>query len=494
MSSPVPTLGDIPEDEFRQAAHQAVDWIIDYFQNPDRYPVLAQVQPGELKALLPREGPDQPESMEQIMRDFKSLILPGITHWNHPGFFAYFGITGSMPGILGELLTAALNVNAMLWRTSPAATELEEVVLDWLRQWMGLPESFSGIIYDTASISSLAGIAAAREAALPTVREKGFSGKELLIPLCLYASEHAHSSIDKAAIILGLGLDSIRKIGVDSEFRLKPKELEASIQKDLSAGRMPFCVVATAGTTSTTSVDPIAEMAAICRRYDLWLHVDGAYGGNAAILPECRHLFQGCEQADSMVVNPHKWLFTPIDCSVFFCRQMDILRRTFSLVPEYLRTPEDGRVRNYMDYGPQLGRRFRALKLWMVLRSFGRQGLERRLREHMRLAQLFASWIQADPEFELCAPVPFSTVCFRACPHNSCPALHPSIDQFNLQLMEAVNANGQVFLSHTRLQERLVLRLAIGNIRSDESYIRRAWDLLQSTSKSLELPPLPAGT
>jgi aromatic-L-amino-acid decarboxylase len=400
-------------------------------------------------------------------------ILPGITHWNQPGFFAYFSITSSTPGILGEMISAALNVNGMLWRTSPAATELETVVLDWLRQLLGLPEGLFGVIQDTASASSLVALAAAREA-VPDLeaRRRGLVGQARLRT---YASEQAHSSIEKAAIVLGVGQEGFRKIPVDDQYRMDADALARAIVEDRSAGWTPFAVTATVATTSTTSVDPVPAIADICEREGLWLHVDAAYGGAAAIVPECRHVLDGCDRADSLVVNPHKWLFVPIDLSAFYTRRPEVVRSAFSLVPDYLRTPEDGLAPNLMDYGISLGRRFRALKLWMVLRAFGREGIVERLREHLRLARLFRSWIEADPHFEVMAPTPLSVVCFRALFPGRNEAEH---DRLNDEVVEAINASGEVFLSSTRLRGRTAVRLAVGNIRTEERHVRRAWELL----------------
>jgi len=489
-------IGDMSPEEFRRAGYQLIDWIADYLVHPERYPVLSQVEPGDIKRQLPSSPPETPESMERILADIEPVIVPGITHWNHPAFFAYFAISGSGPGILGELLTAAFNVNAMLWRTSPAATELEEVVLGWLREMVGLPPSFEGVVYDTASVSSMHAIAAAREAAGIRVREEGLSGRPDVPRLRLYASEQAHSSIDKGALTLGIGQAGIRKIPTDAEFRMDPAALARAIEEDLAAGWKPFCVVATVGTTSTTSVDPVPAIAEVCEKYDLWLHVDAAYGGSAAILPAMRHILDGCDRADSFVMNPHKWLFTPIDFSAFYCRRMDVLRRAFSLVPEYLRTAEGETVHNLMDTGIQLGRRFRALKLWFVIRYFGRAGLAARIREHIRLAQEFAHWVDEDPDFERMAPVPFSTVCFRANPHTrprsqgergrQAGEAENDLDRLNEALMHAVNATGEVFLSHTKLNGKLTLRLAIGNIRTTEQHVRRAWELLREHAARLQ--------
>lgn len=493
-----PLLGDMDPATFRAYGHRLIDWIADYLATGEKYPVVAAVQPGDIRRQLPTHPPAQPEPFDRVLDDFERIILPGVTHWNHPAFMAYFAISAPGPGILGELLSGALNVNAMLWKTSPAASELEEVVLDWLRQMMHLPETFSGVLMDTASVASLCAIAAAREA-LPDyrVRSDGLAGRPDLAPLVLYVSEQAHSSIEKAAIVLGIGQKNVRKIATDGEYRMRPDALREVIESDLQAGLKPFCVIATVGTTSTTSVDPIQEIAPLCRRYDLWLHIDTAYAGSAAILPEYRHILDGSEAADSLVVNPHKWLFTPFDFSVLYCRNLETLRAAFSLVPDYLRTSEGEQVRNYMDYGIQLGRRFRALKFWFVVRYFGVEGLQRRLRDHIRLAQTFAGWVDRHPAFERVAPAPFSTVCFRWAPPVLARALAgapPSeqgpidarIDRANEQLLESVNRTGRVYLSPTKLQGRFVLRLAVGNIRTADSHIQQAWSLLCEHAKTLE--------
>lgn len=478
-----PPLGDMDAEEFRRHGHEIVDWVADYLANVEKYPVLAQIQPGELRAQLPQSAPERGEPMEDILKDVERLIVPALTHWNHPSFFAYFAVSASAPGIFGELLAAAFNVNGMLWRTSPASTELEDTALQWLREMMGLPENFDGIIYDTASISTMHAIAAAREALDLRVREDGMSGRQDLPQLYVYASDQAHSSVEKALLTLGLGQRALRKIPSDAEFRMDAEALARAVAADKRAGAIPFCVVATVGTTSTTSVDPVHAIADICERENLWLHVDAAYAGSAAIVPELRDsVIAGCARADSLVTNPHKWLFTPIDLSVLYSPRMDILRRAFSLVPEYLRTSESDSVRNQMDYGVQLGRRFRSLKLWMVMRYFGHDGLAARLREHCRLARLFASLVEADKGWELLAPVPFSTVCFRARPparEGESDAEHNArLDALNEELMNRVNSTGEIFISHTRLGDKLSLRLAIGNIRTAETHVRRAWQLL----------------
>lgn len=478
--------GDMDAAEFRRFGHQLVDWIADYLAAPEQYPVLSRSRPGEVKAQLPKAPPDDPESLAQVMADFEQIILPGITHWNHPNFHAYFSISGSGPGILAEMLIAALNVNAMLWRTSPAATELEEVTLDWLRQLLGLTADFWGVIMDGASMSSLVAIAAAREAVAGLdARRQGLSGRADAPRLRLYISDQTHSSVEKGAIVLGIGQENVVKVATDEAFRMSPAALNTAVQADLAAGYKPFFVCASVGTTSTTSIDPVPAIADIAAAYGLWLHVDGAYGGVAAIAPEKRDVLAGVERADSFVTNPHKWLFTPMDLSAFYTRHPAVLKRAFSLLPEYLRSAETDAnvVTDYMDYGVQLGRRFRALKLWFVLRAYGREGLASRLREHMRLAGLLADWIDAAPDFERLAPTPFSAVCFRAHPLGM--ADEAALDALNERLLTAVNATGQIFISHTKLHGRYTLRLAIGNIRTEERHIQKAWRLLQETLAEL---------
>jgi len=470
--------GDMPPEEFRRHAHAVVDWMADYLARVGEHPVLAQVAPGETASRLPRSAPETGEPVEDILRDFRDVILPGITHWNHPGFLAYFAITGGGPGILGEMLAAALNTNAMLWRTGPAPTELEERTLDWLRQLMGLPPGFHGTIQDTASISTLVALAAAREAAGLGIREEGMSGRGLP-RLRVYASEEVHSSIDKAGITLGIGRAGTRGIPTDAAFRMDPAALERAVEEDRAAGIHPLAVVATVGTTSTSSIDPVPAIADVCARQDLWLHVDAAYGGSAALVPELRHVLDGAERADSLVVNPHKWMFVPIDCSVLFSRRPEVVRRAFSLVPEYLATPEGEGVTNLMDYGPALGKRFRSLKLWMTLRWFGAEGMAARIREHVRLARTFAGWVEGEADWEVMAPVPFSLVVFR---HAPAGMTGEEEDAHNERVMAAVNADGRAYLSHTRVRGRLVLRLAVGNLRTTEAHLRTAWDLLRESA------------
>ena len=474
------STGDIAPDVFVEYGKRLVEWVGEFLADPERYPVLARVKPGEIAASLPASPPAHAESLDAIIADFETKILPGITHWNHPGFFAYFSISASAPGILGELLAAALNVNAMLWRTSPAATELELRALDWLRQLLGLGEGWHGHINDTASISTMLALAAAREAAGLDVRERGMAGRGDLPVFRVYCSEHAHSSVDKGAITLGIGHGNVVHIPADAEFRMRPDLLREAIAADRARGMLPLAVVATVGTTSTTSIDPVREIAGVVAEggghHRPWLHVDGAYGGTAAVVPEMRGVLDGVALADSFVVNPHKWLFTPIDCSALYVKRPEILKRAFSLVPEYLTTREAAPVENLMDYGVQLGRRFRALKLWMVIRAFGAEGLAERIRAHCALARTFAGWVEEERGWELMAPVPFSTVCFRYAPPGKSEA---ELETINARILDAVNASGKVFLSHTKLNGRYVLRLAIGNIRTEERHVAEAWRLLR---------------
>lgn len=461
-------------DEFRRFGRELVDLIGDYFENIEQYPVLAPIEPGSLKNALPSSAPETGEDFAGILADVDRLILPAVTHWNHPNFHGLFSTSTSSVGIFGEMLAAAFDMKAMLWRTSPASTELEDVTLDWLRQMMGLPDGFEGIIYDTASVSTMHAIAAARERVGLKVRDLGMSGRSDLPLLRVYASDHVHSSIDKSCITLGLGTRALRKIECNERFEMRPEKLAEAIENDIEAGIVPLCVIPTIGTTSTSSVDPVAAVADICKKQGIWLHVDAAYAGPAAILPEKRELFKGWERADSIVVNPHKWLFTPFDLSVLYCRDLEDLKQAFSLVPEYLKTSEASTVRNGMDYGIQLGRRFRALKLWFVMRYFGRSGLEARIREHCCLARLFASWVDGSPDFELMAPVPFALVCFRA-------TTVRDPDTVNERLMNEINASGQAYLSHTKLDGKFALRLSVGSIRVEERHLRKVWDLLNST-------------
>ena len=464
-------LGDMPPDEFRKYGYEIVDWIANYFEHIEEFPVLAQVQPGWLTANLPDSPPAKGEDFGVVLKDMDRLILPAVTHWNHPNFHGLFSTSTSSVGVFGEMLTAAFDMKAMLWRTSPASTELEDVTLDWLRQMIGLPAEFEGIIYDTASVSTMHAIAAARERANVKARDLGLSGREDVPLMRVYCSEHVHSSIDKSVITLGLGLRSLRKIECNERFEMIPERLAEAIEEDIESGYLPLCVIPTIGTTSTSSVDPVDAVADICEKYGIWLHVDTAYAGSTAILPEFRDHFRGWERADSIVINPHKWLFTPFDLSVLYCKDLGVLKEAFSLVAEYLKTSEN--VKNGMDYGIQLGRRFRALKLWFVIRYFGVEGLQARLREHCRLARLFASWVQGGDDWEMMAPVPFALVCFRACPSGV-----GDLNALNEQIMNNINASGEGYLSHTKLNGQFTLRLSVGSIRVEERHLEKVWALL----------------
>ena len=426
---------------FREDGHRAVEWAADYLERVGELPVLAQVKPGEIGARLPKAPPEQAEPFEAVLRDLDELLLPGVTHWQHPRYFAYFSGSAAEPGILAELLAATLNSVGFLWRTAPASTELELVVCDWVAQLIGLPPGWHGHIEDSASTSTLAALIAARHN----------TGRNVVV-----ASEHAHSSVEKDARMLGMEL---RKVPTDDAFRLRPDAMELD---DAAV------VVATVGTTSVASVDPVPEIADRCAAVGAWLHVDAAYAGSAMVCPELRWAFAGVERADSLVVNAHKWMFTPMDCSLLWTSRPEEFRDAFSLVPEYLRTTDEGAF-NLSEYGPALGRRFRSLKLWAVLRCFGRDGLQAKIREHVRLAELFESWVRDEPGWELCAPPQFSLICFR----------REGSDEENEALLERVNAGGEIFISHTRLNGRYVLRLALGNVRTTEEDVRQAWDVLR---------------
>ena len=484
-------LTDMDPEDFRAAAHAVVDHIADYLAEVERFAVFPPVEPGSLGPLFEPSPPEEGEPFGRILEDYGRLIEPNVTHWQHPGFFAYFPTTASGPGILGELLTAAVGSNAMLWRTSPVATELEGVVVDWLRQALGLPEGFDGLITDTASTSTLLALAAAREAAGLDAASRGLAGRDDIGRPRVYASAEAHSSVEKACMTLGLGRDGLVRIPVDDRFEMDVAALAEAIAADRAIGLTPIAVVATIGTTSSTSVDPVEAIADVAEREGLWLHVDAAYAGAVALLPERREPFAGWERADSVVVNPHKWLFVPLDASLLLTRRIATLRDAFSLVPEYLRTLDrEAPVRDYNEYTPQLGRRFRALKLWVHLRWFGIEGLRRRLRAHLELAARFTAWIDAESGWERVAPVPFSTVCFRHLPPETTD--EEAIDDHNARLIDAVNRTGELFLSHTRLRGRFTIRLAIGNLRTEERHVARAWELLRREAAALTASSLAA--
>jgi aromatic-L-amino-acid decarboxylase len=462
-------LNDMPIEEFRENGYKLVDWIADYLRDIEKYPPLSQVNPGEILKRIPKNPPQNGEDIENVLADVDKILIDGITHWNHPGFMAYFNSTSSGPGILAELLSAGLGVNGMLWKTSPAFTELEKAMMNWFRQMVGLPENYWGIIYDTASTSSMHAIASAREQLDLKIREKGMTGISDLPRLRLYCSEQAHNSIDKGALTLGIGLEGIRKIAVNDKYEMIPKKLEEAIKEDKQNGWLPFIVVATVGTTSTTSVDPVDEIATLAERNNLWLHIDSAYAGVTAMIPEMKWITKGWDRADSIVINPHKWMFTPMDLSVYFTCKPEILKRAFSLSAEYLKTNLDSEVENLMDYGIQLGRRFRSLKLWFIIRYFGVEGLSKRIQNHINLAKEFSSWIKSDKDFELMAPVPFSTVCFRFNPGDKSGA---ELNISNEKLLEKINKSEKLFLSHTKLNSKFVIRLSIGSIRHERRLIK----------------------
>jgi aromatic-L-amino-acid decarboxylase len=451
--------------EFREWGHRLVDWVADYLESPERYPVLSSARPSEILNALPASGPETGEPMERIFADFERLILPGITHWNHPEFLAYFANTSSPPAILGELLAATLNANGILWRTSPAVTELEIAVLRWLLEWFDLPRHWFGMILDTASTSTLHALAAARVFASPETRDEGAPRN-----LTVYCSDQAHSSVEKGAMALGFGRDHVRRIQSDEDFRMRADRLAEAVSRDRDRGMLPCCVVATVGTTSTTSIDPVPEIAEVARRHNLWLHVDAAYAGPAALVPELKWILEGAGQADSLVFNPHKWLMVPVDCSVLYCARPDALQRAFSLVPEYLRTADEGV--NLMDYAIPLGRRFRALKLWFVLRYYGRQGLAALIRDQVNMIAELRERIARDPRFEISAPSPLSVLCFRL----------KGDDDANRHLLEAVNASGRFFISHTILNGRYVLRIAVGNAGTTYQVLDRLWTFITNAS------------
>jgi len=464
-------------DDFRRSGHQFVDWVADYFEDLEKYPVLSRVSPGEIKRRLPPAPPERGEPMDRIFQDFRDIVLPGITHWQHPSWFGYFPANNSPESVLAELLTAGLGAQCMVWQTSPAAAELEESVLEWLRKMTGLPDGMAGVIQDTASTATLCALLSAREKATGfEVNEKGLTGK-----LTVYASDQAHSSVEKGVKIAGYGRANLRSLPTDDAFAMIPGQLDEALAKDEAAGFRPACVVATIGTTSSTAVDPLAEIGGICRRRGVWLHVDAAYAGSAAILPELRWIVRGAEFADSFVFNPHKWLFTNFDCSAYYVRDPGDLIRTFEIHPEYLKTGVDAKVRNYRDWGIPLGRRFRALKLWFVIRSYGVEGLQEILRKHIRLAREFRGWVEAHPRFEVMAPTPFSLVCFRL--NDGRP--EAELNDLNMSLLGAVNGSGRAFLSHTTLRGRCVLRLAVASRTTEARHVAAAWELIQRQAEEL---------
>ena len=471
-NSQVRQLGDVPIEEFRSQLHELADWIADYRENIEQLPVAPSARPGAITEQLPKHGPEEGESFERIFADFKNIIVPGVLHWGHPQFAAYFGSTNTAPGLEGEILASAFNINAMTWRTCPAGTELETVVVDWLRQWLHLSEKFGGVVFDTASVGIMHALAVAREEAAPCTRKQGLTGRDLP-RFRVYTSDQAHSSVEKAVIALGLGEENVRRVSSDKDFRMNVNELRKLIAQDRAEGFRPLACVATVGTTSTASADPVGEIAALCREEKIWLHIDGAYGAGLALLPEYSWLTSGWNDADSIIINPHKMLFVPFDFSVLYVRDLERLRRVFTLVPEYLQGDTLEAEKNYMDYGVPLGRKFRALKAWMVFRTFGRSGMEARIRDHLRLAKLLVDWIEADPRFELSAPVVMGVICFRLVAPDPVAA-----DELNSALVEKVNTSGRAYVNRTKLKGRTVVRIGLGNVLTTEQHLRNVWDLI----------------
>lgn len=464
-------------EEFRKQGKQMIDWIADYYENIEKYPVLSQVKPGEIKSQLPEAPPSESESMEQIMSDVNSIIMPGITHWQSPNFFAYFPANASGPSILGDLLSSGLGVQGMLWATSPSCTELETRVLDWLAEMLQLPEKFKsastggGVIQDTASSAALSAVLAARE------RKTNYHTNEsgCLGNLVAYVSSQTHSSVEKAVKIAGIGKNNLRLIGVDENLAMSTVLLETAIKKDLQNGLIPFFVCATVGTTSTNAIDPLTEIGKICQHYQLWMHIDAAMSGTAAICPEYRYILNGVELADSFSFNPHKWMFTNFDCNCFFVTDRPVLIKTLSILPEYLKNQatESGAVIDYRDWHIQLGRRFRSLKLWFVIRHYGVNGLRFHIQEHIRIAQQFAEWIRSSDEFNLIAPAPLNLVCFA----------HKNGNDFNRKLLEILNSRGKMYFTHTVINGQFVLRMCIAQTNTEERHVRQAWKTIQETAK-----------
>lgn len=465
-------------EDFRKYAHELVDWMADYFENVEDYPVLPDIQPGDIFKQIPTEAPKTPESFEAIFKDFKDIIMPGITHWESPNFMAYFPANKSKASVLAEMLMSTLGSQCMIWLTSPAAAELEESIMNWVRDMLGLPETFTGVIQDTASTATLCAILTARERATQySVNEQGFGEQKFTV----YASAEIHSSIEKAVKIAGLGAAQFRPIQVDENFAMRAEVLEKTIKEDIEKGFLPLCVVSAIGTTSTTAIDPIADISKICLPHAIWHHVDAAYSGTALVLPEMRWMSEGIEDADSFVFNPHKWMFTNFDCTAYFVKDPVSLVNTFTITPDYLKTSVDGEVKNYRDWGIPLGRRFRALKLWFVIREMGVEGIQNTIRKHITLGKWLANEVIAHPDFELMAPVPLNTVCFR---FTSAP--EAQLDELNEEIMNTINKSGKLFFTQTKLYDQFTLRLSFGNTNLEAYHVENAWQLIQDTAAMLK--------
>src|SRR6266536_2248250 len=491
------SFGGTPPEEFRKQLHELADWIADFREHIEQLRVAPNDKPGAIREQLPQRAPEEGESFEKILTDVDHIIVPGMVHWSHPMFLGYFGWTSTAPGILGEILTAPLNVNAMTWRTCPAASELETVVIDWLRQWVGLSDEFEGVVYDTASVGIMHALAVAREEAAPATRKLGLTDRGLP-RFRIYTSDQAHSAAEKASIALGLGEENVIRVPSESQFRMDINSLGQSVAHDRQSGFHPMAVVATVGTTATASVDRIPEIAKICREEKMWLHIDAAYGGGFAMLPEYHWITKGWELADSIVINPHKTVFVPLDFSVLYVRGLERLRRVFTLVPEVLRGDTIEGEKNYLDYGIQLGRRFRALKAWVIWRSLGRAGIVARLREQVRMTNLLVSWVNADDRFELAAPISMGVVCFRfvgravvptrrddAGPGSTTPATDNNLDKLNSEIVERINASGRAYLTQTKLRGRTVMRIGLGNVLTTQEHLRKAWQLIRETADAV---------
>jgi aromatic-L-amino-acid/L-tryptophan decarboxylase len=467
-------------DDFRKNGHEIVEWIARYFENIENYPVKSSVTPGSVISQLPDKPPLKAESFEVFLKDFNDIIMPGITHWQNPNFFAYFPANNSYPSILGEMLTAALGAQCMLWETSPAATELEEQVMIWLKKMTGLPDEFEGVIQESASGATLA--------ALITAREKltGFTsnseGLSLTKRMRVYSSSQTHSSVEKGAGIAGIGRKNVVHVDTLADFSMDPESLKKAIEDDLKQGYLPCCVVATLGTTSATAIDPLRKIGEICREKNIWLHVDAALGGTALLLPEMRWMSDGIEYADSFVFNPHKWMFTNFDCTAYFVKDAASLIKTFEILPDYLKTRTRGVVNDYRDWGIPLGRRFRALKLWAVIRSFGVEGLQEKIREHIRIAKNLGEWVQENKNFELLAPVTINTICFR---YNPARTAVDDLNKLNEALNHRLNDSGKIYLTHTTLNGKYTLRMVIAQTNVTEEHVKRAWELIKATASSL---------
>ncbi|RKY85596.1 aspartate aminotransferase family protein [candidate division KSB1 bacterium] len=468
-------------DEFRENAHFLVEWMVEYLKNIETYPVKSPVKPKEIIEQLPDAPPEDGESFDIIFSDFCKIILPGITHWQHPSFFAYFPANNSFPSILGEMAMATIGAQCMIWETSPSAAELEERVMQWTARMIGLPDCFTGVIQDTASTSTLVSILTAREKFSGyEINSKGFTRNK---KFTVYCSKETHSSIEKAVKIAGIGRENLRKIDVDEKFSLIPEFLEDSIRKDIQNGYIPLCTIATIGTTGSTAIDPLKPIGEVCKRYNLWLHVDAALAGTALVLPEKRWMIEGIENVDTFVFNPHKWMFTNFDCSAYFVKDKEALIKTFEIHPEYLKTQEDKKVNNYRDWGIQLGRRFRALKLWFVIRNFGVNGIREKIRSHIQMAKELASMIENSPDFELIAPVPLNTVCFRWKPENINNLDY--LNRLNEQLLENLNKSGKLYLTHTKLNGIYTIRFVVGQTNVQKKHVEQAWEFIVDVSKDM---------